>query len=135
MLALFGLPHLQRVTDAYEDEHPLAEGWRDRVGAAPGLPAAGPRLPLRRRLRRPRRRHRPPLPLSRPRSRAGQHDQPLGRPGHRDVAVDGTLDAGAERLRVDEDDQVELETLRQLGGQPPDAGRARTAHCGRRRRR
>ena len=32
MLSLFGLPHLQRVTDAYEDEHPLAEGWRDRVG-------------------------------------------------------------------------------------------------------
>ena len=32
MLALFGLPHLQRVTDAYEEEHPLAEGWRDRVG-------------------------------------------------------------------------------------------------------
>ena len=32
MLALFGLPHLQRVTDAYEDEHPLVEGWRDRVG-------------------------------------------------------------------------------------------------------
>jgi len=31
MLALFGLPHLQRVTDAYEDEHPLADGWRDRV--------------------------------------------------------------------------------------------------------
>jgi fructosamine-3-kinase len=32
MLSLFGLPHLQRVTDAYEDEHPLADGWRDRVG-------------------------------------------------------------------------------------------------------
>ncbi|QBR93076.1 fructosamine kinase family protein [Nocardioides euryhalodurans] len=32
MLALFGLPHLQRVTDAYEEEHPLADGWRDRVG-------------------------------------------------------------------------------------------------------
>jgi fructosamine-3-kinase len=32
MLALFGLPHLQRVTDAYEEAHPLADGWRDRVG-------------------------------------------------------------------------------------------------------
>jgi len=32
MLTLFGLPHLQRVTDAYEEEHPLAEGWRDRIG-------------------------------------------------------------------------------------------------------
>ncbi|HYH35046.1 MAG TPA: fructosamine kinase family protein [Nocardioides sp.] len=32
MLALFGLPHLQRVTDAYEEEHPLAEGWRERTG-------------------------------------------------------------------------------------------------------
>ena len=32
MLALFGLPHLQRVTDAYEEAHPLAEGWRDRLG-------------------------------------------------------------------------------------------------------
>ena len=32
MLALFGLPHLQRVTDAYEEEHPLAEGWHDRIG-------------------------------------------------------------------------------------------------------
>ena len=32
MLALFGLPHLQRVTDAYEEAYPLAEGWRDRIG-------------------------------------------------------------------------------------------------------
>ena len=32
MLALFGLPHLQRAMDAYEQEHPLADGWRDRVG-------------------------------------------------------------------------------------------------------
>ena len=29
----------------------------------------------------------------------------------------------AERLRVDEDDEVELEALRQLRGQRPDAGR------------
>ncbi len=32
MLSLFGLPHLHRVLDAYDDEHPLAEGWRDRLG-------------------------------------------------------------------------------------------------------
>ena len=31
MLALFGLPHLQRVIDAYDDERPLADGWQDRV--------------------------------------------------------------------------------------------------------
>jgi fructosamine-3-kinase len=30
MLALFGLPHLQRLMDAYEDEHPLADGWEER---------------------------------------------------------------------------------------------------------
>ncbi len=32
MLALFGLPHLDRVLDAYHETRPLAEGWRDRVG-------------------------------------------------------------------------------------------------------
>jgi fructosamine-3-kinase len=32
MLALFGLPHLHRVLDAYDEEHPLADGWRDRLG-------------------------------------------------------------------------------------------------------
>ena len=31
MLALFGLPQLQRVLAAYEEESPLAEGWEDRV--------------------------------------------------------------------------------------------------------
>ena len=30
MLALFGLPHLQRLVDAYRDEHPLADGWEER---------------------------------------------------------------------------------------------------------
>ena len=30
MLALFGLPHLQRLLDAYTDEHPLADGWQQR---------------------------------------------------------------------------------------------------------
>jgi fructosamine-3-kinase len=32
MLALFGLPHLPRVMDAYEEASPLAEGWPDRAG-------------------------------------------------------------------------------------------------------
>ena len=40
MLALFGLPHLQRVLDAYDEAAPLADGWEDRVGAAPAVPAA-----------------------------------------------------------------------------------------------
>jgi fructosamine-3-kinase len=31
MLALFGLPHLPRVLDAYLDTAPLADGWDDRV--------------------------------------------------------------------------------------------------------
>ncbi|MBB6120730.1 fructosamine kinase family protein [Nocardiopsis algeriensis] len=31
MLALFGLPHLDRVRDAYNEAAPLAEGWRSRV--------------------------------------------------------------------------------------------------------
>jgi fructosamine-3-kinase len=30
MLALFGLPHLQRLVDAYRDRHPLADGWEER---------------------------------------------------------------------------------------------------------
>ena len=31
LLALFGLPHLPRVLDAYDEVSPLAEGWQDRV--------------------------------------------------------------------------------------------------------
>ncbi|GAA1448023.1 fructosamine kinase family protein [Nocardiopsis tropica] len=31
MLALFGLPHLERVRDAYNEVAPLADGWRSRV--------------------------------------------------------------------------------------------------------
>jgi fructosamine-3-kinase len=31
MLALFGLPHLPRVLDAYAEATPLADGWEDRV--------------------------------------------------------------------------------------------------------
>jgi fructosamine-3-kinase len=30
MLALFGLPHLNRLVDAYQDETPLADGWEER---------------------------------------------------------------------------------------------------------
>ena len=32
MLALFGLPQLPKVLDAYDAASPLADGWRDRVG-------------------------------------------------------------------------------------------------------
>jgi len=32
MLALFGLPQLPRVLDAYQEATPLAEGWQDRTG-------------------------------------------------------------------------------------------------------
>lgn len=31
MLSLFGVPHLQRILDAYDEAWPLADGWRDRV--------------------------------------------------------------------------------------------------------
>jgi fructosamine-3-kinase len=31
MLALFGLPHLPRMLDAYDEAAPLADGWQDRV--------------------------------------------------------------------------------------------------------
>jgi fructosamine-3-kinase len=31
MLALFGLPQLQRVMEAYQEQAPLAEGWEERV--------------------------------------------------------------------------------------------------------
>jgi fructosamine-3-kinase len=31
MLALFGLPHLDRALAAYDEAYPLADGWRDRV--------------------------------------------------------------------------------------------------------
>jgi hypothetical protein len=48
----------------------------------------------------------------RPTSGAREDDELLGRSGHRDIVVDRSFDALAERLRVDEDDQVELESLR-----------------------
>jgi fructosamine-3-kinase len=31
MLSLFGAPHLDQIIAAYEQEYPLAEGWRERV--------------------------------------------------------------------------------------------------------
>ena len=31
MLALFGLPQLQRVLETYQEAHPLADGWAERV--------------------------------------------------------------------------------------------------------
>ena len=31
MLALFGLPHLEMVLESYQQEHPLAAGWQQRV--------------------------------------------------------------------------------------------------------
>lgn len=31
MLALFGAPHLERILAGYDEAHPLADGWRDRV--------------------------------------------------------------------------------------------------------
>lgn len=31
MLALFGLPHLERVLSAYHEAWPLADGWRERI--------------------------------------------------------------------------------------------------------
>ncbi|TDO45401.1 fructosamine-3-kinase [Kribbella sp. VKM Ac-2527] len=32
MLGLFGMPQLERVLHAYDEAHPLTDGWRDRVG-------------------------------------------------------------------------------------------------------
>ncbi|MDX2356264.1 fructosamine kinase family protein [Dietzia sp. PP-33] len=31
MLALFGAPHLEEILRGYQDQHPLREGWRERV--------------------------------------------------------------------------------------------------------
>src|SRR5262245_22962090 len=61
-----------------------------------------------------------PSPTASPgpaRSGTREDDELLGRPGHRDVAVDRALDARAELLGVDEDDQVEFESLGQHRGQ------------------
>src|SRR5690606_1753600 len=50
-------------------------------------------------------------------SAAGQDHEPLGGARHRDIVVHRPLDALAEALRTDQDDQVELEALREPGGQ------------------
>src|SRR6266568_8225417 len=63
------------------------------------------------------------ITLSWPTSGAREDDESLGRSGHRDIAVDRSFDALAERLWVDEDDQVELEPLGQFRGERLDAGR------------
>ena len=54
MLALFGLPHLQRALDAYAEARAARGGLGGPGRAAPAVPAAGARLHVRRRLRRPR---------------------------------------------------------------------------------
>ena len=60
MLALFDLPHLDRVLAAYDEAAPLpTAGGAGR--AAPGAPAARARGAVRRRLRRAGRRDRLPL--------------------------------------------------------------------------
>src|SRR5260370_3721590 len=55
-------------------------------------------------------------------SGAREDDELLSRPGHRDIAVDRSFDARAERFRVDEADKVELEPFLQSRGQRLDAG-------------
>ena len=80
MLSLFGLPHLPRVIDAYAEVSPLADGWEERLAAAPAVPAAGARLHVRRRVRRPRGRHRRPLPVTVAGSSDG-HFSGLAQPG------------------------------------------------------
>src|ERR1043165_4355284 len=64
-----------------------------------------------------------PRPWLRSSSCAPEDDELLRGPRHRDVPVDGSLDTFAEILRIDDDDQVELEALRQFGGQRPDPRR------------
>src|SRR5215213_587155 len=58
-----------------------------------------------------------------PFSSAREDDELLGRAGHRDIAVDGSFDAYTERVRIDQDDEVELEAFRGLRGQRPYPGR------------
>ena len=54
MLALFGLPHLARVLEAYDAGRPPGGGLGVAAGTPPAVPAAGARLHVRRRVRRPR---------------------------------------------------------------------------------
>src|SRR5215472_17437991 len=53
---------------------------------------------------------------------ADKDDELLGGSGHRDGAVDRSIDALAKRLWVDEDDQVELEPHDQLRGSATGRG-------------
>ena len=64
MLALFGLPHLPRVLEAYQERAPLAEGWEERVPLHQLFPLLVHAAPVRRRLRRPGRRGRRALLLT-----------------------------------------------------------------------
>src|SRR4051812_1721044 len=59
-----------------------------------------------------------------------EDDELLGGAGHRDVAIDCSLDALAEVVRVDEHDEVELEPfgqLRRQGRDPRPCGERRIA--------
>jgi hypothetical protein len=60
-------------------------------------------------------------------SRRRQDDELSGSPRDRDITVDRALDTLVERLGVDEDDQIELETLRRLRGQRPSRSAAESA--------
>ena len=51
MLDLFGLLTWTGCWRAYQEVAPLADGWRAQGPAASAAPAAGARLPVRRRLR------------------------------------------------------------------------------------
>ena len=51
MLALFGLPHLDRVLAAYDEAWPLDDGWRDRVALHQLHPLLVHAAPVRWRLR------------------------------------------------------------------------------------
>ena len=64
MLALFGLPHLPRVLEAYQERSPARRGLGGAGAAAPAVPAAGARGAVRRRVRRPRSRRRRALRLT-----------------------------------------------------------------------
>src|SRR4051812_36908036 len=61
------------------------------------------------------------MALDAPSAAGREDDQLLCRPGHGDVLVDGPFYAGSEGLGIDEDDEVELHSLRQLGRQRADA--------------
>src|SRR5580704_10842420 len=101
---------------------PAATHWPDSdVTPPPRRPTGGPVNSPGHPRRSPTSRH-APRSTPRPAERLREDDELLSRPGHRDIAVDRSFDARAERFWVDEDDQVELEPLRQFRGQRLDAG-------------